>query len=92
MSGVLAAIFCRKVVADLMVSGDASCTCKRLCRPVTLRWPPIRAIDGPAPGSERPMRFLFIDDSGKPDPKDHSKVLAFAGFSLDEADFHSFRR
>jgi len=38
------------------------------------------------------MRFLFIDDSGKPDPKDHSKVLAFAGFSLDEADFHSFRR
>ena len=38
------------------------------------------------------MRFLFLDDSGKASLKDHSKYVVFAGFSVDENNYHGLCR
>ena len=36
------------------------------------------------------MRFLCLNDSRKVNPKDHSRFVAFGGWSLDEDDYHTF--
>jgi hypothetical protein len=38
------------------------------------------------------VRFLYLDDSGKPEPQHPSKVLAFAGFSVDQRKWHDVVR
>lgn len=38
------------------------------------------------------MRFLYLDDSGKPETAHPSKVLAFAGFSVDQRKWHDVVR
>ncbi len=38
------------------------------------------------------MRILYLDDSGKIHPHDSSRVVVFAGFSVDEGDWHRVLR
>lgn len=38
------------------------------------------------------MRFLYLDDSGKPHPGHPSRCLVFGGFSIDESNWHAFVR
>ena len=38
------------------------------------------------------MRFLYLDDSGKPHDAHQSRFVAYAGFSVDESNWHSLVR
>ena len=38
------------------------------------------------------MRILYLDDSGKPHPNHPSRVVAFAGISVDESQWHDLVR